>query len=404
MKKTMCSNLILLVILSSLNAQDNYNEISLPELMKMKSEGKGNMLILDVRSKGEFHDTVSRNPQSNIGRLRDAINIPLQELQQNAEAIKQLDSYKDKDIYVICSHSYRSRSISNLLLKNGFGHVYNVKGGMTEWYRRYNDLQTYRDQLMDTGIVYRNISAEQVANDMFSGKKFLLIGISNTPRFFYDTATIKFYNYFPEFKNASHFSLPDSLAVLKVVRKNKNMPVVLFNMVNNGAAELAAWLTRKGVTGVSYLVGNLYYFYEYIRNNELETKAGKHLKKKTAIDFITPLNFCNKINKQAELTFVDLRHDSLYTMVTDGIKYDFKHAKGSDNFFEGMGAASFMQRYPDQNREYVLMSLNGITGLDLANELVENGYKISWVMGGLQRLEWYTINTDNFSCSDILLP
>jgi rhodanese-related sulfurtransferase len=404
MKKAIYCYLTLFVMLSSLYAQDNYNEVSLPQLMKMRSEGNHNMLILDVRTKGEFYDTVSRNPQSNIGRLRDAINIPLQDLQQNAEAIKQLDSYKDKDIYVICSHSYRSRSISNLLLKNGFSHVYNVKGGMTEWYRRYNDLQPYRNQLLDTGIVYKNISAEQVANDMFSGKKFLLIGISNTPRFFYDTATIKFYSYFPEFKNASHFSLADSLAVLKLARKNKNTPVVLFNTVNNGAAELAAWLTRKGITGVSYLVGNLYYFYEYIRNNELETKTDKILKKKTAIDFITPFNFCNKINKQAELKFVDLRHDSLYNKVTDGTKHDFTHAKGSDNFFEGMGAASFMQRYPDKNMEYVLMSLNGITGLELANALVENGYRISWIMGGLQRLEWYTINTDDFGCSDILLP
>jgi rhodanese-related sulfurtransferase len=404
MNKALCGCLVLSIMVLSSEAQDNYKEISLPQLMQKKKGGENNMLILDVRTKGEFYDTVSRNAQSNIGRLRDAINIPLQELEQNPEAIKQIEAYRDKDIYVICSHSYRSRSISNLLLKNGFNNVYNVKGGMTEWYRRYSDLQQYRDQLLDTGIVYKNISSAQVAKDIIDGKKILLIGISNTPRYFYDSATISFYSYFPEFKNASYFNFADSMTLLKFVTKNKNRPVVLFNTVNNGAAELAAWMTRKGIPNVTYLVGNLYYFYEYIRNNELLAKAGKHLKNKNLINFITPLNFCDKLTKQPGLQLIDLRHDSLYNKMTDGIKYNFLHAKGSVNFFEGLGVVSFMQQYRDKSHEYVLISLNGINGLELAKGLVENGYKISWVMGGQQRLEWYTVNTDDFKCEDILLP
>ena len=67
------------------------------------------MVIVDVRSKGEYYDTVSRGKQSNIGHIKGAINITLQDLQQNPDAVKQLDAYKDKDIYLICSHSYRSR-------------------------------------------------------------------------------------------------------------------------------------------------------------------------------------------------------------------------------------------------------------------------------------------------------
>jgi len=46
--------------------------------------------------------------QSDIGRIKGALHIELQELRRNPDAVKQLDAYKDKDVYLICSHSYRS--------------------------------------------------------------------------------------------------------------------------------------------------------------------------------------------------------------------------------------------------------------------------------------------------------
>ena len=84
--------LSLLIINLAMQAQTSYNEITLPELMKKMQQGDKNMVIVDVRSKGEFYDTVSRGKQSNIGRIKGAINIPVQELQQNPDAVKQLDA------------------------------------------------------------------------------------------------------------------------------------------------------------------------------------------------------------------------------------------------------------------------------------------------------------------------
>ena len=56
----------------------------------------------------------------NLGHIKSAINIPIQDLQQKPEAIKQLEPYKDKEIYVICSHSYRSRAVPNCYYKTIF--------------------------------------------------------------------------------------------------------------------------------------------------------------------------------------------------------------------------------------------------------------------------------------------
>jgi hypothetical protein len=62
-----------------------------------------------------------------------------------------------------------------------------------------------------------------------------------------------------------------------------------------------------------------------------------------------------------------------------------------------------MSAFPDKKKAYVLMSLNGIAGLELADALVKKGYRIHWLMGGIQRLEWYTINMEDFACQNLLI-
>ncbi len=41
----------------------------------------------------------------------------------------------------------------------------------------------------------------------------------------------------------------------------------------------------------------------------------------------------------------------------------------------------------DKKANYVFISENGIDGLELADSLTKKGYKISWIMGGMQRWE-----------------
>lgn len=402
MKKFLHLLLCLFGIATITNAQNNYNEISLPALMEKKQQGDNNIVIVDVRTKGEYCDTVSRNKQSNIGRIKDAINIELRELQQNPEAIKQLEPYKDKEIYLICSHSYRSRSASNILLKNGFNHVNNVQGGMTEWFRRYDELAPYREQFYETANSYKNISPGQLLNLLSSGEKVQLIGITNTPRFFWDSATVRFYQYYPSFKNAAYFSYADSLKILEQAQRAKGKSIVLFNMVNNGAAETTDWLTQKGIPNAAYLVGNSNLFYEFFRNKNPAQKTSKFIGLKSNINFITAPNYCGKL-EAGNLVLVDLRHDSLYNKVNKGTKHDYKHLANSVNFFEKNGVDQFEKQFTDKKKNYVFISENGVDGLALADDLTKKGYTISWLIGGLQRWEWYMNNVEDFGCNDSLV-
>jgi rhodanese-related sulfurtransferase len=78
-----------------------------------------------VRTKDEFEG--KSNPK--FGTLKNAINIPIQVLE---EKISTLDQYKDKEIIVYCSHSRRSPRASYILTQHGFSNVTNMAGGMSE--------------------------------------------------------------------------------------------------------------------------------------------------------------------------------------------------------------------------------------------------------------------------------
>lgn len=379
------------------NSQAIYNEITLPELMKKKKQGDANMVIVDVRSKGEYYDTVSRGKQSNIGHIKGAINVTLQDLQQNPDAVKQLDQYKDKDIYLICSHSYRSRSASRILLNNGFTHVNNVQGGMTEWYRRYDELAPYRE-FLEKGIVYNNTSPEQLLDQITTGKNVLLIGVRNTPQFWYDSFNLKLYRYYPMVRQTVYYSYADSLKILEEAQRDKSRPVVLFNMLNNGAAELAEWLTRKGVSNASYLVGGINLFYEYAVNKKA---TGKLFKEQSNVHFITPVIYC-KMTGDKNVQLIDTRHDTLFNKINSGVKHDYKHLVNAVNFFAGKGKAQFYAEFPNMEKEYVFISDN-YDALQMADELATDGYKISWMIGGLDRFEWYMNNTEDFKCNGLLV-
>lgn len=84
-----------------------------------------NTVLLDVRTKEEFEGKA--NPD--FGRLRNAINIPIQELDSR---IGELATYKNREIIVYCSHSHRSPRASFLLNQKGFKSIINMDGGMSE--------------------------------------------------------------------------------------------------------------------------------------------------------------------------------------------------------------------------------------------------------------------------------
>lgn len=90
------------------------------------------ILLLDVRTPEEFNGKA----EVNYGKLKNAINIPIQQLESR---LGELQQYKNRQVIVYCSHSHRSPQASYLLTQNGFKQVTNMLGGMSVWKQEVND-------------------------------------------------------------------------------------------------------------------------------------------------------------------------------------------------------------------------------------------------------------------------
>lgn len=383
-------------------SQHIYREISLPDLMKRYQRDPSKMVIVDVRSDAEYYDTSSRFKSGNIGRIKGITHVDFFHLQEKKEELKPFEQFKDKEIYLICSHSYRSRNVSNALLKNGFTNVNNVQGGMTEWYRRYEDLLPYRNAL-ETSIRYSNFSAAQLWDLYKRNSEFLLIGVNIIPGTFYDSANQRLLNILPAFKNAVLFSPGDSSKVLDLAIKNAGKPIVIFGGYSYGAAEMADWLAGKGISNVNYLVGGLNYYLEYIANSNLLNQAPVSLLTKSPLRFISSGYLCDQLANKYRTIIIDLRHDTLFKKINEGIKSDYTHFKNSSSFPSTKSVAEFEKTFPDKEPQYIMVSRYGNEGMELAEELANRGYHINWLLGGIARFDWYTINMEGFRCSDLLL-
>lgn len=395
---------LLLVSLTAISQPNSYKEVNLPQLMqKVKTSNYSadpaatNMLVLDVRTPGEYMDTVPGGRHIGIGRIKGAKHISLQDLFNKPEAIKQLDAYKDKEVYVICSHSYRSRRVSNLLLENGFKKVNNVQGGMTEWYRNYDQMKSYLGDF-ENNISYHNMSPAELFRKLNTNEPVVFIGFNNAPRFLFDSLLVPMYQLFPDFTEVTYYQIADSLKILEQAKNANGKTIVLFNKVGGGASDAAEWLTKQGIPNVNNLVGNLAGFVEYMENFQSQKAITAMLRPNSPVRFYTPLSFCRQVPRNMQ--WIDLRHDTVYNQVTKGTKLDYKTIKGAVNYPFYRTANDFETQFPDKNKLYVILPDQGYGGAELVAALIARGYRFAWIFGGHERWEWYTNNIPEFTCKD----
>lgn len=101
----------------------HFKTISPDEICGYLNQHPG-VVVIDVRTKEEFQGKT--DPV--YGRIKNAINIPIQELEKE---LPNIAAMKNKDVIVYCSHSKRSPRASYLLTQNGFTHVTNMSGGIS---------------------------------------------------------------------------------------------------------------------------------------------------------------------------------------------------------------------------------------------------------------------------------
>lgn len=91
--------------------------VSVTELAEELKSGKS-LTLLDVRGEDELE----------ISKLDGVVHIPMGEV-----PLRYHELNPDDEIVVICRTGNRSEKVGNFLVKNGFGKVRNMVGGMNGW-------------------------------------------------------------------------------------------------------------------------------------------------------------------------------------------------------------------------------------------------------------------------------
>ena len=97
-----------------------YRNIDVKEAKALLDGKRGDVFLLDVRTRQEF----------SAGHLEGAFLIPIDSLDVR---MVELMPHKEKEIVVYCAVGGRSSKAANLLLKKGFTKITNMSGGIQAW-------------------------------------------------------------------------------------------------------------------------------------------------------------------------------------------------------------------------------------------------------------------------------
>jgi rhodanese-related sulfurtransferase len=205
-------------------------------------------LFLDVRSAGEFADT-SRFSGANIGSLQNAVNIDIRELDKR---ISELASFKQKPIFVYCSHSQRSRRASTLLAENGFTQVFNINEGMTGFNLKKGNTIACASNLYSTKNGYRLISANDLVNLLKQPGKATLFDLRSDSAYRGISSNEKL-NAFGTIRGGIHVTSKEALLEKSAVLPKTNT-IVLVDDYGDGSMEAAGLLVKEGFTDIRVLL------------------------------------------------------------------------------------------------------------------------------------------------------
>ena len=96
-------------------------EINVPDLIALMADGPESFLLVDVRSTNEMA----------YGMLPGAAAMPMHLIPIRMEELRSAEK-----VVFYCQTGARSGRVCAFLQQQGIEHVYNLRGGIVDWYRR----------------------------------------------------------------------------------------------------------------------------------------------------------------------------------------------------------------------------------------------------------------------------
>ncbi|MGZ3853578.1 MAG: rhodanese-like domain-containing protein [Flavisolibacter sp.] len=356
-----------------------YKTVFPEDLCKTLKDNPG-YVLLDVRSDGEFNDTMSSSPALNIGHLQNALHINITQLPQRW---KELNAYKDKPLFIYCSHSQRSRRASRLLADSGFTKIYNINGGLTNFYDQgiqSTDCDAYS---IVTTIPYKIISPKQLADTKTS---YYIIDLRNDSAFTGKSLDerVKMQG---RFANAVNIPF-DKLASSGFAIPSK--PILLVDDFGSQSPNAAKLLVDKGFKDVSILFGGMDEWVSYITNTN--QKPSIKWNSFSNYKMLSPDEFNTWMKQKEDFALIDVRPQDQFNNKSKNYFENIGQIQNAVNIpYATLASASGL---PSKSTPVVVYGFNGQNDIfNAAKWFREQDYQNVYVLeGGIWNLRWASHN------------
>ena len=376
--------LILSIFFYSVDAQYKYDNVLYKTVyaQDLHTQLKLNpgYLFLDVRSKGEFSDT-SNMTGMNLGRLKNAKNINVNEL---GTKINQLNEYKNKPVFVYCSHSQRSRRACKMLADSGFTNLFNINGGMTTFLQTPGSIH----DLYKTTNKYLILSPAEFCNEVNNNNPFILDLRSDSS--FKNNSTSITLNALGNIRNAHNIPYEKLKYSLDVLPRDKS--IILIDEFGDQSADAAMFLITKGFTKISILFDGLLNF---VNTNSADLNC-KNLVwiHDTKFQLISVEELDELRNHDPGLTILDVRNKDEFENRSKTRWRNIGHVKNAINIPADQIPSNIHQILSSKDAPFVIYSFSSDSpGYNAASALANKGFtKVYLLSGGLFNIRWRANN------------
>jgi len=389
MKKTLVFLLILLISLSRTKAQYRYDNklfrnMYWDELCRELEKQDGH-LLLDVRSKGEFADT-SAYTGMNIGRLKGSVNIDIRQL---ADSISKLEAFKDKPVYIYCSHSQRSRRASKLLSEKGFKNVININGGMT----MFNNLKTEgidcSQSIFETNVPYGLLSPMAICNLLNNSKNIFILDVRKDSAF-NGISSEEHENGYGKFRQA--VNIPLSVLENETDKIPQDKTIIITDEFGNLSPKAAGILIGKGFKNVNILFDGLENW-AWTDPSALPCKD-QWLVRENKYHLVAGEEFNQLYSKNPDMLILDVRGDSVFNNKAKDNWRNVGQIKNAMNipFNELSDKLGQISQY--KNKLVLVYAFSSSPeAFSSAKLLTEKGFSnVSVLVGGIFDIRWKAAN------------
>jgi len=378
---------VLLLIAATASAQfkaDNvkYKTVFPEELCKTLMANQ-DYTLLDVRSQGEYDDT-STAGGLNIGHVKNSLHIDIRELPKRW---KELLAYKDKPLFIYCSHSQRSRRASRLLADSGFTKLYNVNGGLTDFYNQGIESNPCQGLEIVTTVPYKILSSKELNANVKQGKSYYIIDLRSDSIFrgtstektkaeghFTDAVNVPF----DQLKTGSPINIP-------------SRPILLVDEYGDESPEAARLLIEKGFKDVSILFDGMDGWVDHTTNTT--EKPAVKWTRNISYTLLAADDFNKMVAGKKELTLVDIRTKDEFNNASKNYWQNIGQIRGAMNIpFAELKTSSSLPQSKDA--PIVVYGFNAQPEIfEAAKWLKDQGYKnVSILQGGIWSLRWTSHN------------